>query len=103
MYKIEISFGHRRRTEELLLPMDVAFAEQQALTFFTELFQGGQAYQRLGGYLTDGHVVIEPCTVIWDWLSRWRDTLNGCGHWLARSPHNLSRSVSLSALPVLTA
>jgi hypothetical protein len=65
MYRIELTYGHRRRTGEPLLPIDVSTAEQQALNFFTESFHGGQVYRRIGGYLSNDHLIVEPCTVIW--------------------------------------
>jgi hypothetical protein len=64
-FKVELSFGHRRQGGELLPQQQVVVAEQQALEHFTQLFQGGQVHRRLGGYMLDDHLILEPCSLIY--------------------------------------
>jgi len=65
VHRIELAFGHRRRDGELLASEQVEAAEQQALEIFSQLFRGGQIYRRLGGYLSDGYPILEPCSTVY--------------------------------------
>jgi hypothetical protein len=65
MYRVELTFGHRQRDGTLLPATDLTAIEQHILDVFSNDMGGGQAYYRAGGYLnTDGHLTIEPCTVV---------------------------------------
>jgi hypothetical protein len=65
MYRVEITYGHRRPNGELLPAHELNAVEQQILEAFSQAFEGGQAYYRTGGYLdAAGQLTIEPCTVV---------------------------------------
>jgi hypothetical protein len=68
MFKIELSFGHKTATGELLSADRVIAAEHHALEVFARLFQGAQLYHGTGSFLhTDGTMVIEPSSTIWSY------------------------------------